>query len=261
MKKLEDYLYYEEKDPDLKIYCGDCLEILGLIENESFDSCVTDPPFGIGFKYDKQESHDNADDYWNWLSPIYQHINRVTKPGAFISVWQANKYFNHFWNWFGDDIRIYAGCKNFVQLRKTPINYGFDPIVIKYKSGIPLVPLNPERNIDFFVANTAKFVTERTSLAGEHPCPRPVDQVNILIANFVIEYGKVLEPFLGSGTTLVACKELNRSGIGIEINEKYCEIAKKRLRATCKPLFTDVSGARKSSAKESGQNDTQLFAV
>jgi len=47
----------------------------------------------------------------------------------------------------------------------------------------------------------------------------------------------VLDPFLGSGTTLVACKELNRNGIGIEISEKYCAIAKQRLKATTKSLF------------------------
>ena len=46
MKKLEDYLYYEEKNPDLKIYCGDCLEILPLLPK--VDLVVTDPPYGIG---------------------------------------------------------------------------------------------------------------------------------------------------------------------------------------------------------------------
>lgn len=47
MKKLSDYLYYEEKDPDLKIYCGDCLEIMPLLEK--VDLVLTDPPYGIDY--------------------------------------------------------------------------------------------------------------------------------------------------------------------------------------------------------------------
>lgn len=73
-----------------------------------------------------------------------------------------------------------------------------------------------------------------------HPCPYPKEIPFRLITSSCPEGGIVLDPFLGSGTTLVACKELNRNGIGIEINEKYCEIAKKRLKATPKPLFKEM---------------------
>ena len=60
-----------------------------------------------------------------------------------------------------------------------------------------------------------------------HPCPRRFSHVNWLVANFCGD--TVLDPFLGSGTTLVACKNLGRKGIGIEIEERYVEIAAKRL--------------------------------
>lgn len=52
MKELEDYLYYEEKNPDIRIYCGDCLEIMPLLDK--VDLCHTDPPYGIGMDIEFQ---------------------------------------------------------------------------------------------------------------------------------------------------------------------------------------------------------------
>ncbi len=206
---------------------GDCLEKLKCFKEKSIDAVITDPPFGIGFKYNQHKDHLDHKEYYAWLSPIWGEILRVTKDGGFIAIWQAQLNYRHFWDWFGDDIHIYIGAKNFVQLRKTPINYGYDPIVMKYKSGTPLRPLKPKRNIDFFVANTAKFVTEKNSLARQHPCPRPIDQVQQIVENFSI--GTVLDPFMGSGTTGVACKNLGRNFIGIELDKTYFDLATKRI--------------------------------
>jgi DNA modification methylase len=66
-------------------------------------------------------------------------------------------------------------------------------------------------------------------LEEEHPCPYPLEIPMRLIASSCPPEGVVLEPFSGIGTTLVAAKELKRAAIGIEIEEKYCEIAAKRL--------------------------------
>ena len=56
-KKLEDYLYYEEKDPDLKIYSGDCMEIMKLLDQ--VDIVMTDPPYGMNFQSNhRKEKHD-----------------------------------------------------------------------------------------------------------------------------------------------------------------------------------------------------------
>ena len=69
----------------------------------------------------------------------------------------------------------------------------------------------------------------------QHPTQKPVSLI-VWCISFLSD-GTILDPFLGSGTTLVACKELNRNGIGIEISPKYCEIAKKRLQNTTGSLF------------------------
>ena len=63
-----------------------------------------------------------------------------------------------------------------------------------------------------------------------HPAPFPVELPRRLIEFYSYEGDVILDPFIGSGTTSLACKKLNRHFIGIEINQKYCDIANKRLR-------------------------------
>ena len=63
-----------------------------------------------------------------------------------------------------------------------------------------------------------------------HPCPKPIGQWSWLMARTSLEGETILDPFMGSGTTLRAAKDLGRKAIGIEIEEKYCEIAANRLR-------------------------------
>ena len=70
----------------------------------------------------------------------------------------------------------------------------------------------------------------------EHPCPKPIALMRELVLLFTDPGETILDPFMGSGTTLVAAKQLGRQAIGIEIEEKYCRIAVERLEATTPPL-------------------------
>jgi site-specific DNA-methyltransferase (adenine-specific) len=216
--------YYQ--DDYVTLYHADCREVLPLLE--PVEALVTDPPFGIGFKYENKEQHSEADSYYAWLMPLLNSVQ--LQKGGFFAVWQAQLYFQYFWQQFGSDIHIYCAAKNFVQLRKTPINYGYDPVVMKYVLGAPLRPKKPKRNVDFFVSNTAGIVSNTNRIEKAHPCPRPLDGVIQIIDNFVVENGTVLDLFAGSGTMLLAARQTNRKAIGIEIEEKYCEVAANRLR-------------------------------
>jgi site-specific DNA-methyltransferase (adenine-specific) len=64
-----------------------------------------------------------------------------------------------------------------------------------------------------------------------HPSPFPVELPRRCIKLFTFVGDTVLDPFLGSGSTLIACAETNRKGIGVEVDDDYCEIAKQRLIA------------------------------
>ena len=208
---------------------GDSLELMRDMPKGKFDAIVTDPPFGIGFKYNKHKDQTNPDDYWAWFKPYYDQMIRVLKPGGLFCCWQTQTHFKHFWKWYGDDIHIYVGAKNFVQLRKTPINYGYDPIIMKYKKGAaPLRPDKPKRSVDFYVADTAKWGTQTNDPVKQHPCPRPRDQVEEIVRNFVLPGGVVLDPFVGSGTTLLVCSHLGIECLGIDIDEDYKEVYRKR---------------------------------
>lgn len=79
---------------------------------------------------------------------------------------------------------------------------------------------------DYLLVNTMNFTKGPEK---EHPCPKPPELMRILVDKFSNEGEKVLDCFMGSGTTLVAAKYLDRDAVGIEQDETYCEIARKRL--------------------------------
>ena len=220
------YRYFETANGIL--YCGDCREVLPLLKDEICDALVTDPPFGIGQRYNHyKDKKCKPDEYWKWLKPIYKLMISKVKKGGFCAIWQTQKYMKFFWQWFEDEeIHIYAACKNFIQIKPTPIQYAYDPVIVFYKRGGP--PLRPrsKRTLDFFIANTARTKSHIEKL---HPCPRPVDQMLNMVDCFVLPGGIVLDPFCGSGTTSYACEVTGRKWIGIEIDPDYCELVKKRL--------------------------------
>lgn len=72
--------------------------------------------------------------------------------------------------------------------------------------------------------------SDSTGKQANHPCPRKIVHVAFLVKWWSLSRGCVLDPFMGSGTTLVAAKQLGRRAIGIDIEERYCEMAARRLQ-------------------------------
>lgn len=219
--------FREERIGGQRLILGDCLEVMPTLGR--VDAVVTDPPYGIGFKYNSHD--DSKENYQSFLWPRIEAAESLVVDGGGIFVWQAQEWMPRFHEIFPRDWRIFVAAKNFVQMRATTMQYAYEPVVCWWKDGEK--PWRADKggivNRDWFVSNTASQVSNTKSLAKMHPCPRQVDVCEHIIGNWVKSGGELIDPFMGSGTTLVACQKLGRQGIGIEIDKDYFEIACRRV--------------------------------
>jgi site-specific DNA-methyltransferase (adenine-specific) len=195
--------YYS--DAYVTLYHGDCREVLPSLRA---DAVVTDPPYGTNVT-EWDESIDAAtlsacaaasDGYaaFFYSNTRLAHILSALKAGGFdtwVSVWHKS-------NSVGFE-RKFAPQ--------------WTPVVIAYR--------NPPRfwGQDYFHCPITPYKD------SAHPTPKPEGVTRWLIERATTAGGCVLDPFAGSGTTLRAAKDLGRKAIGIEIEERYCEIAARRM--------------------------------
>jgi DNA modification methylase len=193
----------------MTIYHGDCREVLPTLEA---DLCLTDPPYGIGQNYAGYiDSRKNLEILVKSCLPfIFDSCNRTLLTCGVANI---HLYPKPNWTlcWF---ISGAGGVGPWGFTTWQPIlAYGADPYL---ENGLGCRP-------------DAFWLTE-TSPPNGHPCPKPIGVWKwILNRGSALDSDVVCDPFMGSGTTLRAAKDLGRRAIGIEIEEKYCEIAAKRL--------------------------------
>jgi site-specific DNA-methyltransferase (adenine-specific) len=199
--------YYEENG--ITIYHGDCREILP--ELEPVDLVLTDLPYGNNTDY--LSYSDTSDNLKNTILSVMPHI--LNSKRALITCGVANIYDYPKPDWILCwHIPAGAGSTKWGFNCWQPIlAYGSDPYLT---NGLG-------RRSDTIIKN------EISTKLG-HPCAKPEDFWGLLLKRgSVKETDVILDPFMGSGTTLVVAKKIGRNAIGIEIEEKYCEIAVKRL--------------------------------
>ena len=230
--------YYE--DELTMIYHGDALEILHALGGIQVDTVVTDPPYSSGTRQvtdrkpsaipKRGERWSRAGIVWDssyssfGISQLMNHtlraLKRVTEPGAHIYVfsdWRTFPTLTLSVEWAGLFTNNLLVWDNGVYALGT--NYRSQHELILFASNGPLREL-PQHD----VGNVFKF--KRVS-GGSHPTEKPVGLISLLLS--AAGASVVLDPFAGSGTMLVAAKESGRKAIGIEIEERYCEIAANRL--------------------------------
>ena len=203
--------YYEQDG--ITIYHGDCREILPTFPDKSFDLVLTDPPYGIlgGSKSIGGSNIVAANVYdlsWDVRLPQVEIVS-IAALGLRAVVWGGNYYefppTNSLFVW---DKKVQNGWEDNFSDGEIAWTSWAHPLRIYRQLWMGALRKNGEVRI--------------------HPTQKPVD----LFRWCIIQSGdphSILDPFMGSGTTLVAAKQLGRKAVGIEIEEKYCEIAVKRL--------------------------------
>ena len=223
--------YY--KDDFCTIYNGDCNIIMPLIEQ--VDLILTDPPYGIDFQSNwpvglKKEKikNDGLDDYLKMLPNMLENFKNILKDGgccccccggggtpSLAYLWiEANNYL--------DVENVCVWDKGFVGMGWR-YRFQWESVLIATKG---------DRKIWNGGNNSSNILRFNKIIPqdGDHPTPKPIELMIKLIEDNSDAGSVVLDPFMGSGTVLIAAKQLKRKSIGIEIEEKYCEMAVKRLR-------------------------------
>jgi site-specific DNA-methyltransferase (adenine-specific) len=201
--------YYAEDG--ITIYHGDCREI----ELPAADLLLTDPPFNVGKDYGTYTDDVSEEAYRSAMK-------RLVATGPALQGWVVP---NKHWRFFAD--LLHDAPPIIIHRRAIgPIRWGwhdqYDMVMVQGK------PPRPWRNLwdDIRLRGEGYFFNEEWY---DHPGYTPRAIFDRLIGLMLAEPGTVVDPFAGTGTSLVAAKAAGHRAIGIEIEERYCEIAVQRL--------------------------------
>ena len=228
----------------IDLYNGDCLEVLEDLISKGIkvDAIITDPPYEINYLGNKWDKKNFID--WDHLFDLF---NRITKDDSNICIFQgwssvSNTIYHipsnmELKNWIIYDRIKGRGAKtNLVSTREDLLwivkgNYIFNkiPSFIKKKTGGLGLKNGCEYRALSNVWTDISPIVPWSKEKVQHPTQKPIQLLERCVSLWSNEGTIILDPFMGSGTTGVACKNLNRNFIGIELDKKYFEIAKERI--------------------------------
>jgi len=242
-----------------KIYCGDCLDLMREMPDKSVDLVLTDPPYGT--------TQNKWDDKIN-LELIWPEFKRVGKEDC-VYVFTASQPFttdliNSNRQWFKYEwIWNKSGGGNFLNANRTPLKIHENILVFSQNAA----RYTPQKQIgkprfkggkkyanngcygDYNEVAAVKYneyfpksiieISNTSQGEKEHSTQKPLALMEYLIQTYSSVCDTVLDPFMGSGTTCVACKKLGRNFIGIEKEPAYVAIAEKRLEKVNNHKLTD----------------------
>lgn len=216
------------------LYLGDCKDVMVTIPDKSVDAVITDPPYGVNFigKTTKNTVnrpslvYDDSDENFekNVMPAVKMAINKFGRAAIFCGNRRLHEYPKPK-DIGGIICPSGAGCSSWGFSCFNPVVfYGTSPYLAK---GLGSRPTAIVMNIPGMQVTGEK---------NEHPCPKPIAFMEWIVGIASLPQETVLDPFMGSGTTGVACMNLKRNFIGIEIEPKYFDIACKRIEDAQKQL-------------------------
>ena len=268
--------YYE--DSAVTIYHGDCRDILPQLPK--VDLVFADPPFNVGKPYGNSDRRDDFREWcaswigqcWDSLLPtgsfyfmtLTRHLEwqmpLMAKQGKFINLisWRnvsANHSKRQFWGEY-QPIMLYGKTEDYIfntyaQTEETGMRR-WGGYSTEYKGQLK----DRWDDITFVYAGSihhAEAILKPQTNEKEHPCQMPEGLVGRAILFSTNQDTLALDPFMGSGTTLRAAKDLGRKAIGIEIEERYCEIAAKRMSQTVFALATESTCLNGDTEAQQGE--------
>jgi adenine-specific DNA-methyltransferase len=245
------------------VYPGDCLDLLKTIPKESLQLVVTSPPYNIGKEYEKKL---HLDVYLEQQAQVIAECVRALSPKGSIC-WQVGNYVDrgaiipldtvlypifsnlglrmrnriiwHFEHGLHCSRRFSGRYETIIWFTKSDdYVFNLDPVRVpqkypgkKYFKGpkagqYSCNPLGKNPGDLWVIPNVKSNHVEKT----DHPCQFPVELIERLVLSLTNEGDRVLDPFLGTGTAIIAALRHKRRGIGAETVRKYIELARKRIR-------------------------------
>jgi site-specific DNA-methyltransferase (adenine-specific) len=210
-------------DESVTLYHGDCREVLPTL-NVQVGALITDPPYGLNIGYGRTMygvRRIDGDSDMSLILGVFKATAHMMAPDAWTVTFCGYSQVG--------EVQMAAEAsgykvKTVVVWDKAMPSLGMGirnqhEMIVLAKQGRPVEP--------FMGGNVWRILRERGT--PEHPHMKPQALMSRLIDYYSPEGGGVLDPFSGSGSTLVAAKQLGRTAIGIEIDESYCELIAKRL--------------------------------
>lgn len=208
---------------------GNCVDVISTIPDDVF--FISDPPYNQGYHYNSYHDRMGRDEYATLLRTVFgsrksvvihypEEMMQIMGGGQFdlqevVSwVYPSNTAKQHrLIAWFG----CRPDMRKVPQPYKNPTDKRIAKRIAEGKSA---------RGYDWWQINQVKNVSKADN---PHPCPVPLQLMEKIILATTNEGDTVCDPFMGSGTTGIACKKLNRNFIGIELDEDYFNLATRRI--------------------------------
>lgn len=214
-----------------RLLCGDSTKLESyekLMDNKKANLIVTDPPYNVKYEGTAgkiQNDNLSSDAFFNFLFDSFRNMEKVIADDGSIYVFHADTEGLNFRKAFSDAGFYLSGTciwkKQSLVLGRSPYQWQHEPILFGWKKKGKHQWYSDRKQ-------TTIWEFDRPSKNADHPTMKPVALVAYPIGNSSLTNSIVLDPFGGSGSTLIACEQMDRICFTIELDEKYCDVIVKR---------------------------------